>query len=141
MATSQIPEPEAVTGELDQVDGTESAATAPAATAPIAPAEPAATAPLPASPPAAPVPVPAALPEPPLTAPPGYGGERRGVRIGTIVWGVIVVLVGLAIGSLALGLAVDLGLAAIVVLVLGGLALVAGALIGVGRDRLRSRGR
>jgi hypothetical protein len=56
-------------------------------------------------------------------------------RVGTIVWGLIVALVGLSVLALSVGWTVDIGLAVIILLIAGGFALVIGALAGVVRSR------
>ncbi|MFC8922360.1 hypothetical protein [Cellulosimicrobium sp. NPDC057127] len=62
----------------------------------------------------------------------------RGPRVGTVVWGFLVVACGAAVLASALGAQVDLGLAAIVVLAVAGVTLVVGS-VAVGARR-RSRG-
>ncbi|WP_069388239.1 hypothetical protein [Cellulosimicrobium cellulans] len=62
----------------------------------------------------------------------------RGPRVGTIVWGFVVLAFGAAVLATALGAHVDLGLAAIVVLAVAGVTLVVGS-VAVGARR-RSRG-
>lgn len=78
---------------------------APAATEPVTPA-PAATAPV-----------------TPVTEP------RRGPRVGAVVWGLVVVVLGIGILVSIAGFRIDTGLAAILVLGAAGLALVVGSLV------------
>jgi hypothetical protein len=78
---------------------------APAATEPVTPA------------PAAPAPV------TPVTEP------RRGPRVGAVVWGLVVVVLGIGILVSIAGFRIDTGLAAILVLGAAGLALVVGSLV------------
>lgn len=78
---------------------------APAATEQVTPA------------PAAPAPV------PPVTEP------RRGPRVGAVVWGLVVVVLGIGILVSIAGFRIDTGLAAILVLGAAGLALVVGSLV------------
>jgi hypothetical protein len=69
---------------------------------------------------------------------PEVPGPPRGPRVGTIVWGFLVVACGAAVLASALGAHVDLGLAAIVVLAVAGVTLVVGS-VTVGARR-RGRG-
>jgi hypothetical protein len=62
----------------------------------------------------------------------------RGPRVGTIVWGFLIVAFGAAVLATALGARVDVGLAAIVVLAVAGVTLVVGS-VAVGARR-RGRG-
>ena len=54
---------------------------------------------------------------------------RRAVRIGTIVWGLIVAAVGAGVLTVVAGYRVDVQLAAIVLLILGGLGIILGPLV------------
>lgn len=83
---------------------------APAATEQVTPA------------PAAPAPVTPA-PVTPVTEP------RRGPRVGAVVWGLVVVVLGIGILVSIAGFRIDTGLAAILVLGAAGLALVVGSLV------------
>lgn len=81
---------------------------------------------------------------PTTTGAPGYPEqaataphERRRVVAATVIWGVIVTLLALGALSLALGATFDLGLALIVVLTVGGIALLIGAVTGAARRRRR----
>lgn len=67
--------------------------------------------------PAAPAPV------PPVIEP------RRGPRVGAVVWGLVVVVLGIGILVSIAGFRIDTGLAAILVLGAAGLALVVGSLV------------
>ncbi|MDR0945733.1 MAG: hypothetical protein LBM66_06200, partial [Bifidobacteriaceae bacterium] len=65
--------------------------------------------------------------------------ERRRAgkpRIGATIWGLLLVLAGLSIGAASLGTTFDLVLAAVIVLCLGGIALIAGSI----RAALRRQG-
>lgn len=108
------------TSTIDQpvADETPTAAYAPAG----AYAEPAAPA-APASPatPVASVPFPRTLDEP------------RGVRVGTVVWGLVVTAVAVGLLALANGATFDVQLATIVVIAGAGVALLVGSLLGTRR--------
>ena len=54
---------------------------------------------------------------------------RRAVRIGTIVWGLIVAVVGAGVLTVVAGYRVDVQLAAIVLLIVGGLGIILGPLV------------
>ncbi|WP_285101134.1 hypothetical protein [Promicromonospora sp. MEB111] len=60
---------------------------------------------------------------------------RRGPRVGTAVWGLIVIAVGLGILAVAAGVVFDLGVALIVLLGAAGVILVAGSVISSVRRR------
>ena len=88
-------------------------------------------------------PVPA-VPVPPSTAaqlpaprPPTPAGPE--LRVGTVVWGLVVAVVGIGIISFAWGARIDGGLALIVLLAGAGVALLVGSLV-VGARRPRRRG-
>jgi hypothetical protein len=69
-------------------------------------------------------------------APTGYYvPPRPGPRISTIVWGIIIALIGTVAVVLSLGLWVDIVLVVIIACLAAGLALLAGSLIGVARSR------
>ncbi|MCF4122686.1 hypothetical protein L1785_17035 [Antribacter sp. KLBMP9083] len=93
------------------------AVAAPSATQPVTPA--------PVTPAPAPAPAHATvLPTvPPVTEP------RRGPRVGAVVWGLVVVVLGIGILVSIAGFRIDTGLAAILVLGAAGLALVVGSLV------------
>lgn len=55
--------------------------------------------------------------------------EETGPRTGTIVWGVILALLGLGVIGIGLGLRVDLQLALIVLLAVGGVGLLLKAVL------------
>ncbi|MBD8078301.1 hypothetical protein [Cellulosimicrobium arenosum] len=79
-------------------------------------------------------------PQPPATepgrpAPAATSGRSRGPRVGTIVWGFVVVALGGAVVASALGADVDMGLAAIVVLAVAGVTLVLGSVVSGARRR------
>ena len=62
--------------------------------------------------------------------------RRAGVRVGTVVWGLIVALVGAGVVLVAAGYTIDVQLAAIVLLIAGGVGLILGPLFqGVRRSR------
>lgn len=63
--------------------------------------------------------------------------RTRGPRVATIVWGFVVFALGAAVLAGALGADVDLGLAAIVVLVVAGVTLVVGSIVSSARRRGR----
>lgn len=84
-------------------------------------------------------------PVPGSTAPPavepGTAAGRepsRGPRVATIVWGFVLFALGAAVLAAALGADVDLGLAAIVVLVVAGVTLVVGSVVTSVRRRGQS---
>lgn len=56
--------------------------------------------------------------------------HRTGPRVGTIVWGVILVLLGLGVAGVGLGLSIDLQAALIGLLALAGVGLLVKALVG-----------
>lgn len=56
------------------------------------------------------------------------GTDSRGPRVGTVVWGLVVIALGAGVIALATGSTIDLGLAAIVLLAGAGLALLIGSL-------------
>ncbi|MBO3088560.1 hypothetical protein [Cellulomonas dongxiuzhuiae] len=61
---------------------------------------------------------------------------RAGIRVGTVVWGLIVALVGVGVLLVAAGYTIDVQLAAIVLLIAGGLGLILGPLLqGLRRSR------
>ncbi|KGM13112.1 hypothetical protein N869_16180 [Cellulomonas bogoriensis 69B4 = DSM 16987] len=60
---------------------------------------------------------------------------RRPVRIATIVWGLVVVVVGAGLLAAAVGVVFDVELAAIAVLALAGAGLLVGAVINGARRR------
>ncbi|MBC7289904.1 MAG: hypothetical protein H5T83_01035 [Actinotalea sp.] len=67
------------------------------------------------------------------TAPP----IARGVRLGTVVWGLVVVAVGVLLAAAAAGVVFDVQLAVIVTVALAGVALVVGSLVSASRRRTR----
>ncbi|GIG39085.1 hypothetical protein [Cellulomonas phragmiteti] len=71
------------------------------------------------------------------TTPPVH---RTGVRVGTVAWGLIVVLVGVGVLIVAAGYTIDVQLAAIVLLIAAGVALIVGPLVqGLRRGRAGER--
>ena len=72
----------------------------------------------------------AAVPEPPRT-----------LRVGTVVWGLVVMAVGVGLLSVAWGAHLDTELAFIVLLGAAGVALLVGSLVGMRRSRHRLEGR
>jgi|GEM_PF-1040468 len=79
-------------------------------------------------------------PPPPPPAPPAPE-PRKGLRVGTVVWGLIVAVVGVGLLSIAWGAHLDAELALIVLLGAAGVALLVGSLIGMRRSRNRLEGR
>ncbi|ROS79002.1 hypothetical protein [Cellulomonas sp. PhB143] len=66
--------------------------------------------------------------------------ERRAISVATVVWGLVLALVGAMVLALAGGADVDLDLAVIVVLAAGGLALLVGSVVaGVRRSGRQGR--
>lgn len=63
--------------------------------------------------------------------------RRDRVRVGTIVWGVVIALLGVGVLTIAAGYTIDLELAAIGLLVVAGLGLIIGPLVASAR---RGRG-
>lgn len=115
----------------DETVGTshESAAPRPAA---------AAEAPAPPRPTAAPAPTSAPAPAP---APPPATPAGPELRVGTVVWGLVVAVVGIGIVSFAWGARIDGGLALIVLLAGAGVALLVGSLVVALRRPHRRDGR
>ncbi|GAA2217893.1 hypothetical protein GCM10010413_02820 [Promicromonospora sukumoe] len=68
-------------------------------------------------------------------APPAQAAPKRGPRVGTAVWGLVVIAVGLGILAVAAGVVFDLGVALIVLLGAAGVILVAGSVISSVRRR------
>ncbi len=68
-------------------------------------------------------------------APPTPAAPKRGPRVGTAVWGLVVIAVGLGILAVAAGVVFDLGVALIVLLGAAGVILVAGSVISSVRRR------
>ncbi len=66
---------------------------------------------------------------------------RAGLRVGTVVWGLVIVAVGVGLLSAAWGAHVDAELALIVLLGAAGVALLVGSLVGMRRSRDRMEGR
>jgi hypothetical protein len=62
----------------------------------------------------------------------------RGVRVGTVVWGLVVVVAGVLLAAAAAGVVFDVQLAVIATVALAGVALVVGSLVSAGRRRDRS---
>jgi hypothetical protein len=62
--------------------------------------------------------------------------ERRGVRVGTVVWGLVLAAVGVGLLAWASGLVFDVQLAVILLVAAAGVALLVGSLVG-GRRRGR----
>lgn len=70
---------------------------------------------------------------PPVAPVPGT--PARGVRTGTVIWGLVLAACGAGVIVAATGRHFDLSLAATVVLGAAGLALLVGSLVGAGRRR------
>lgn len=71
----------------------------------------------------------------------GLEQRRPAIRLGTIVWGAVLVAIAVGILALAAGATIDFELTAIVGLVIAGLALVIGSAITAGRRNSRERKR
>ncbi|MBE7699433.1 hypothetical protein H9623_03815 [Oerskovia sp. Sa1BUA8] len=67
--------------------------------------------------------------------------RNRGLRVGTVVWGFVIVAVGAGILALALGATYDLDLALIALLSVAGLVLVVGSIVSSSRRSARERAR
>lgn len=80
---------------------------------PVAGAPPTGTAPAPTATPAAPVGAPT--------------GDARHLRIGTIVWGLMIAVIGVGLLAFALGVAFDVELASIIVVATAGVLLLVGS--------------
>ena len=59
----------------------------------------------------------------------GTTAHRPAVRVGTVVWGLIVALVGVGVLLVAAGYTIDVQLAAIVLLIAAGVGLILGPLV------------
>lgn len=70
---------------------------------------------------------------------PGEDPRNRGLRVGTVVWGFIIVAVGAGILALALGATYDLDVALIALLSVAGLVLVVGSIVSSSRRSARER--
>jgi hypothetical protein len=90
--------------------------------------------PQPASAPAASAPA-ASAPYLPTPAGTGKAPARPPVRIGTIVWGLVIAAIGVLVLALAAGATIDSGLAVIGLLAGSGIALLIGALVSAVRRR------
>ena len=62
-------------------------------------------------------------------------GEPRGVRVGTVVWGLVIAAIGCGILAFAAGAVFDVELALIVLVTAAGVALLAGSLVTTARRR------
>lgn len=91
------------------------AGAAPAGTPPVADAPPTGTAPAPTATPTAPVGAPVAT------------GDARYLRIGTIVWGLVIAVIGVGLLAFALGVTFDVELASIIVVATAGVLLLVGS--------------
>lgn len=83
----------------------------------------------------APVPAPASAPVGPSRTTPSAEPASRGPRVGTVVWGFIILALGTAVLAVSLGADVDFALVAIGVLGLAGLTLVVGSVASASRRR------
>ncbi|MBX9244670.1 hypothetical protein ICW40_07585 [Actinotalea ferrariae] len=61
--------------------------------------------------------------------------ERRGVRVGTVVWGLVIAAVGVGLVAFASGVVFDVELALILLVAAAGAALLLGSLLGARRRR------
>lgn len=77
----------------------------------------------------------ASAPYPPASAGTGTAPARPPVRIGTIVWGLVIAAIGVLVLALAAGATIDSGLAVIGLLAGSGIALLIGALVSAARRR------
>ncbi|KRD35502.1 hypothetical protein ASE27_15415 [Oerskovia sp. Root918] len=75
----------------------------------------------------------------PSSTVPGEDPRNRGLRVGTVVWGFIIVAVGAGILALALGATYDLDVALIALLSVAGLVLVVGSIVSSSRRSARER--
>lgn len=73
--------------------------------------------------------------------PPEDDPRDRGLRVGTVVWGFVIVAVGAGILALALGATYDLDLALIALLSVAGLVLVVSSIVSSSRRSARERAR
>ncbi|MFF2624108.1 hypothetical protein [Oerskovia jenensis] len=71
----------------------------------------------------------------------GDDPRNRGLRVGTVVWGFVIVAVGAGILALALGATYDLDLALIALLSVAGLVLVVSSIVSSSRRSARERAR
>ena len=76
--------------------------------------------------------------EPPRVEPPE---PRPFLRVGTVVWGLVIAAVGVGLLSISWGAHLDAQLALIVLLGAAGVALLVGSLVGMRRSRHRMEGR
>ncbi|GGC17075.1 hypothetical protein [Cellulomonas carbonis] len=74
-------------------------------------------------------------------APAATPAPERGVRVGTVVWGLVVAAVGVGLAALAAGVVFDVQLAFIVLVALAGVGLVIGSVVSAGRRRSSAAGR
>lgn len=77
----------------------------------------------------------------PIPAERAQPAPRAGLRVGTVVWGLVIVAVGVGLLSAAWGAHLDAELALIVLLGAAGVALLVGSLVGMRRSRNRTEGR
>ncbi|MDO8105633.1 hypothetical protein Q6348_00285 [Isoptericola sp. b441] len=68
----------------------------------------------------------------PMTTPRGPA-ENRGIRVGTVVWGLVVIAVALGLLAIGNGLVFDVQLAVILLVAGAGLAVLVGSLLGARR--------
>lgn len=78
-------------------------------------------------------PAPAASDAPATTAP--AAPAAHGLRVGTVVWGLVLALLGIGVTAVGAGAALDLQAALIVLLVVAGTALLIGAFVTARRSR------
>lgn len=69
----------------------------------------------------------------------GAAHESRSLRAGTMVWGLIITLVGLAAIAVATGRQMDLEIALITLFIVAGVALLAGSALSAGQRSARAR--
>lgn len=82
-------------------------------------------------------PEPVSTPAPSTGTPAGTTPEPR-LRVGTVVWGLVLALLGVGVTAVGAGAALDLQAALIVLLVVAGTALLVGAFVTARRARLRA---
>lgn len=73
----------------------------------------------------------------PAVTAPAQPEVARGVRIGTVVWGLVVIVAGGLLAAAAAGVVFDVQLAVIVTVAFAGVALVVGSLVSASRRRER----
>ena len=80
-------------------------------------------------------------PPAPAATPAPEQQSRPSLRVGTVVWGLVIAAIGVGLLSIAWGANLDAQLALIVLLGAAGVALLVGSLVGMRRSRHRMEGR